>query len=130
MSEMLDPSVLIRKGPWQQKITFVAAFEIQYQNGELTVQELASKIFSRFQKDRWIWDDSDNKFIDFQTKPGLCYAAHESLCEICDRLHTIAYAKDIFDDPSEYPDVDAYDNWKTSLYDWADENRVWIEPAF
>lgn len=129
MSEMMDLLVPQRRGPWKHKIAFIAAFEKRYEEEEIALIELAKKIMDRLEKERWIWCEKDGKVVDFKVRPGLSYEAHEELSEICDQLHTIAYADQIFGDPSEYPGIDAYDYWKSELYDWADENRVWIEPV-
>jgi hypothetical protein len=40
--------------------------------------------------------------------------------------------KDITDNLADAEDVEAFNDWLSALYDWADENRVWIggEPAY
>ena len=112
---------------WKHRIECIARFERMYNNNEITLFELAEKIYKWFKMKGFIYNDEtgdDRKDFNWIDDYGL-----DKLEDIVDSFHTIAYAKDIFDNESEYPTVEDYDYIKADLYDWADENRVWIEPT-
>lgn len=92
---------------------------------------MAISIMKGFYTFGWVGEDPSNegKWREV-SKVGIGYDEMSNLYEIVfGTLYTIAFCKDIFEDDEDIPTIGDYDIWKQELYDWADYNRVWIEPA-
>lgn len=114
---------------WKAHIKFVAEHEAKYQRGEVDIHEMAKGILNSFVARKWVNDVFGAEYNETRNKSMLSEEALDELDEITDELHTIADAKNIFAEDEDIPGVDDYDDWKSSLYDWADEHDVWIEPV-
>lgn len=113
-------------------IKFISPVEERYVNNEISLQEMARKIYNGFIRERWV-DDSEAGLLPVDYKLGTKISSEElyDLFELVQgTLHTIAFMDKIFEEGETLPTINDYDYWKQDLYDWADSNKVWIKPRY
>jgi hypothetical protein len=117
---------------WKHTVKFIGQIEARYLKEEITLEEMALEIMKRFYRTGWICENPEyEEWNTNRAKKGIDEEELNALeTLIYEDLHSIAFAKDIYTpNEDDYPTIETYDYWKSRLYDWANFNKVWIEPS-